>query len=319
MLLETLEVKKNDVVIFSQNIFDLKKNFKIIFKDDPEKQIKNIDYAGVCNFVNEFNPKNLIVYRLLTNIKNFEIYLSKYGFVININGNPELIYFDPVFAIKELEDYSEAINHYDLRFRIQQVGLTTLNRIGELPNFAEIYCIDLEASEAKSQNDKTFAEVILFTPKKIPSSLNTPIKTDKLKEISKGKKSTEAKDEIIIKSHNIAEDKDYDYKQIREIKFKPSQNLPELTKLSKNRDERLLQTEEVKDSNLPKNSREVQTTFGKFLKSRQENTTSRKDPISSAEVETKNRLIELFKSSASMNKKINGKENRQVVLKLDKK
>ncbi len=319
MLLETLDVKKNDIVIFSQNIFDLENNFKIIYKDDPENQIKNIGYLGVCDFVNEYNPKNLIVYRLLTNIKDFEFYLSKYGYVININGTPELIYFDPVFAIKELEDYTEAIHHYDLRFRIQQVGLTTLNRIGNLPNYAEIYSIDLQASEAKFQNDKAFVEAIFFAPKKMSESLNTGLKIDKPKEISKRKNSTKANDEFKIFSHNIAEDKDFDYKQIKEIKFKSSQNPPELTKLGKNAEERISKTKDVEIPKSLKSRKEERTTFGKFLNSKMKNIESRKNSSSTTESETKSQVIDLFKSTTSMKKDFKGKENRQVVLKLDKK
>ena len=165
MLLETLDIKKNDIIIYSQNLFDLEKNFKIIYKDDPKKVPQKITYNQVCKFINEFTPKNLIVYRLLTNIRDFQISLSKYGYFLNINGVSELIYFDPVFAVKELEDYPDAINIYDLRFRIQQVGLTTLNRKDDLPNFAEIYAVDLIANEAKFQNDKVFADAIFLFSK----------------------------------------------------------------------------------------------------------------------------------------------------------
>jgi len=162
MLLETLDIKKDDIIVYSQNLFDLEKNFKVIYKDDPQKNPRKITYNEVCRFLNEYTPKNLIVYRMLTNIRDFQISLSKYGYFVNINGISELIYFDPIFAVKELEDYPEAINYYDLRFRIQQVGLTTLNRMGDLPNFAEIYNIDLIATEAKFQNDKVFADAILL-------------------------------------------------------------------------------------------------------------------------------------------------------------
>jgi hypothetical protein len=166
MLLETLDIKKNDILIYSQNFFDLENNFKIIYKDDPSKAPYNITYGEVCGFINEFAPKNLIVYRLLTNIPDFEIFLSKYGFFITINGVTELIYFDPVFAVKELEDYSAKLG-YDLRFRIQQVGLTTLNRHGNLPNYAEIYNVDMQAVEAKNQNDKVFADALFSVEQEV--------------------------------------------------------------------------------------------------------------------------------------------------------
>lgn len=178
MLLETLDIKHNDVVIYSQNLFNLEKNFKIIYKDDPKKEAKKIIFNEVCRYINEFTPKNLIVYRLLTNIKDYEINISRYGYFLNINGQTELIFFDPVFAVKELEDQSENLNYYDLRFRIQQVGLTTLNRIGDKPNFAEIYCIDLEATEAKFQNDRIFAEAI-FSVKKSAQKVKSAEKPEK--------------------------------------------------------------------------------------------------------------------------------------------
>jgi hypothetical protein len=356
MLLETLDVKKNDVVIYSQNIFDLEKNFKIIYKDDHEKRIKDIDYAGVCDFVNEYNPKNLIVYRLLTNIKNFEIYLSKYGYVVNINSSQELIYFDPVFAIKELEDYSEAVNHYDLRFRIQQVGLTTLNREGNRPNYAEIYSIDLEASEAKFQNDKTFVEAIFFAPNKKQGLKNTiesranvkseeskslretkenadlkkftsgqhekspEIKSESSKEVVKQKNLEEVKgNKNNIGSHDIAEDKNFDYRQINKIKFKSSQIQPELDKERGAGDERLSKNNKADIPKSLKDTDDKENTFGKFLKSKQKVTQNGKVSSSTAEIEPKSELIDLFKSSTSMDKIFKRKENRQIVLKLDDK
>jgi hypothetical protein len=166
MLLETLDIKKDDIVIYSQNLFNNDKNFRIIFKDNLNKESHKISYSEVCSYINEFTPKNIIVYRLLTNIRDFEIYVPKYGMYININGVKEMIFFDPVYAVQELEEYSNNIDYNNLRFRIQQVGLTTLNRKGDLPNFAEIYSIDLEATEAKFQNDKVFADAIISTYEK---------------------------------------------------------------------------------------------------------------------------------------------------------
>jgi hypothetical protein len=165
MLLETLDIKQDDIVIYSQNLFSNEKNFKIVYKDDADKISHNISYIEVCRYINEYTPKNIIIYRLLTNIIGFEIYATKYGFQVHINGAKELIFFDPVYAVRELEEYSESIDYNNLRFRIQQVGLTTLNRKGNVPNFAEIYSIDLEATEAKFQNDKVFADAIISSIK----------------------------------------------------------------------------------------------------------------------------------------------------------
>lgn len=180
MLLETLDIKNDDIVIYSQNLFNHDKNFRIVFKDDINKESRKISYSEVCRYVNEYTPKNLIVYRLLTNVKDFEIYVPKYGFFLNINGIAEMIFFDPVYAVRELEEYSKSIDYKQLRFRIQQVGLTTLNRKDDLPNFAEIYCIDLEATEAKFQSDKVFADAIFSTSKALKSKDNNPDFINKL-------------------------------------------------------------------------------------------------------------------------------------------
>ena len=174
MLLETLDIKKDDIVIYSQNLFNPDNNFRIVYKDDEIKESHEISYSEVCRFVNEFTPKNLIIYRLLTNIKKFEILVPKYGFFLNINGIAEMIFFDPVYAVRELEESPQSIDYQGLRFRIQQVGLTTLNRKGDLPNYAEIYSIDLEATEAKFLNDKAFADAIFWTYKNLKPGQENP-------------------------------------------------------------------------------------------------------------------------------------------------
>lgn len=209
MLLETLDIKKNDIVIFSQNQFDSENNFKIIFKDDPEKKVRRINYNEVCSFVNEFTPKNLIVYRLLTNIQNFQIKLARYGIPIYINGFQELIYLDPIFALKELEEYQGDI-HEELRFRIQQIGLTTLNRINNSINFAEIYNIDLMASEARNQNDRVFADALFME-----------IRTSGII-----KKSEPEKPGImqVLNANLVAEDKGFDYRSIHKMNYRDESN-----------------------------------------------------------------------------------------------
>ncbi len=187
MLLETLDIKIDDIVIYSQNLFNQDNNFRIVYKDDVNKVSHKISFSEVCRHVNEFTPKNLIVYRLLTNIKDFEIYTAKYGFFLNINGIEEMIFFDPVYAVRELEEYSQSIDYNSLRFRIQQIGLTTLNRKGDFPNYAEIYCIDLEATEAKFQNDKVFADAIFSKNKNLkPKDKNSDSQIgEPVKEIGK--------------------------------------------------------------------------------------------------------------------------------------
>ena len=225
MLLETLDIKNNDIIIFSQNIFNFEKNFRIIFKDKPDKKTYSISYSEVCRQINEFSPKNLIVYRLLTNMRNLTLDNVKYGFMIYINGIKELIYFDPVYAVKEIEGLFKEGDLSDIRFRIQQVGLTTLNRKNNLSNYAEIYSIDLEATEAKFQNDKVFADA-LFTfaidnefRKKHKKKEKEPEKVSEKIYSKKTKKQTEEPKGFKVVSHDIAEDKSYDFKQVKKMNY----------------------------------------------------------------------------------------------------
>lgn len=336
MLLETLDIKKNDVVIFSQNIFDLEKNFKIIYKDDPKKEIRSISYNEVCQFINEFTPKNIIIYRLLTNIKDFEIYLPKYGYILTINTTQELIYFDPVFAIRELQEYNQAVNYFNIRFRIQQIGLTTLNRTETSANYAEIYSIDLESSEALNQNDKVFADALFANykikdNKKINESLKRKSYTSKSVPLS-GKsfaekipklnsKGTLKENKIISSLHTnketigwnkkvpidnirISEDLDFDYKKIEKIPINSSNHLIDKNEISSG-------IHEIK-YNLKVNITE--TPFSKFLDDKREGKTNN----IKFNLTKENPIINIFKDSISLNK-IKEKENQHYVLKIDTK
>jgi hypothetical protein len=281
MLLETLDIKQNDIIIYSKNIFNVDNNFRIIYKDDPEKIPHKINFGDVCRHINEFTPKNLIVYRLLTNIKDFELHSTKYGFFMYINGVSELIYFDPVFAVKELEEYSEKILNEDLRFRIQQVGLTTLNRINDLPNYAEIYSIDLEAKEAKFQNDKTFVDAFITSLQKqtlakktsAPEAGKAPAKIKKEKD--------DRLEEIKFISEKVKEDKNFDYKQISKI-----------------------------------NSRAAVVTSNKS--SRGEDKVIFPKAVHQGQPGEKKEMLDMFKSPDSLHKLTKGKEDKKVVLKLNK-
>lgn len=160
MILETLDVKKNDIFIYSLNQFSMSKNFKLLNKDAKIKYPKSIHYNDVCRYIADGRPKNLILYRMLTNLTNFDPNYMKYGITLMIDGAREIMYFDPIFAVKELEDLSELETYPNLRFRVQQVGLISLfNKFGE-PQFHEAYSFDLEAVEVKHQNDRVFAELI---------------------------------------------------------------------------------------------------------------------------------------------------------------
>ncbi len=311
MLLETLDVKKNDVIIYSKNKFDLDDNFKIIFKDDPEKKPRKISFGDVCDFVNEYTPKNLIVYRLLTNFADFKIEFSKYGYLININGSAELVYFDPIFAVKELEDYSHKIDFSKLRFRIQQVGLTTLNRINNSPNYAEIYSIDLEAVEAKYQKDQAFVEAIFAKEKKFAKYFTSEDKNLGLKKVIEKKKSLSddekkqlktAQDKNKVKvsgiNHLISEDKDFDHSKVKEAVLNKKSSLQSRPGKDK-----------IKDEN-------AKSVIPKVVKKDKINS---KDEHANLRIqEPSKNIIDIFKTPDSRKNYLEEKD-KKVVLKLKKK
>ena len=165
MLLETLDLRTNDILIYSRNTFNFNTNFKIIYKNEKVKRPKSISYFDVCAYIKNASPKNLIVYRLLTNVNSLAANSTKYGYFINIGGKVELIYFDPIFAIKDLRHLRFNFDPDRFRFKIQQVGLTSLTKRETEPSFAEVYSFDLKAIEAQNQNDKIFADAIFaFDP-----------------------------------------------------------------------------------------------------------------------------------------------------------
>jgi hypothetical protein len=165
MLLETLDLRTNDILIYSQNLFNFNENFKIIYKNARVKKAENVSYFDVCNFVKDPSPKNLILYRLLTNVNNLDAYSTKYGYFVNINDRMELVYFDPIYAVKDLRHLRFEFDPGNFRFKIQQVGLTSLTRWEDEPHYREVYAFDLKAAEAQNQNDKIFADAIFaFDP-----------------------------------------------------------------------------------------------------------------------------------------------------------
>ncbi len=167
MLIETLDTKENDVVIFSENKLDLKNNFKVIFKSSGVKKEKSIDYFEVCKFLTDPVPKNLVVYRTLTNVTDLDAFTTNYGYFLNTGSNMELVYFDPVFAIQDLSHLKFDLNPQKFRFKVQQVGFTsTANEEGEAI-FEEVYSFDLKAIETKTRNDRILAEAIFASDNKV--------------------------------------------------------------------------------------------------------------------------------------------------------
>lgn len=114
-----------------------------------------------------------------------------------------------------MEKYSEYIED-GLRFRIQQVGLTTLNNMDIHPNFAEVYTIDLSASEAKYQKDKVFVDAIF--------ALDKDYSKEKISSFESGFRKTTKKYEgnldSVLLNHGIMEDKSFDYKQILKLNYR---------------------------------------------------------------------------------------------------
>ena len=323
MLLETLDIKENDIIIYSQNIFNLEKNFRIIFKDKPNKKAYKISYSEVCRQLNEFSPKILIVYRLLTNLRNLTLNTVKYGFLIYINGIKELIYFDPVYAVKELEGLFSESELQNIRFRIQQVGLTTLSRKNNLPNYAEIYSIDLEATEAKFQNDKVFADALFnFTidndfrkePKK------TVIKPEKNldKIYAKKEKNILAVNKgVKIISHDIAEDKNYDFHQVKKMNY--GRTLTKEIIDDEGKKIRISTSEEVQSditipSALTSEVKEAKS-LSDLIKSKQAKTKTGEEALEKS-LTAQVHILDIFKSSESLKKFMLDKEDKRVVLKL---
>lgn len=160
MLIETLDLLDDDVVIYSENKFDLKENYKIIYKQSEIKRPQKIDYLEVCNFIRSIAPKNIIVYRLLTSVSSIDAYSTKYGYFLNTPAKMELVYFDPIFAIKDIDNLVSEINPSEFRFKVQQVGYTTAGEKNSECLYSEVYSFDLRAIEAQNQNDKVFAQAI---------------------------------------------------------------------------------------------------------------------------------------------------------------
>ena len=160
MLLETLDILENDVVIYSENNFDLENNFKVIFKSNKTKKPESIDYFEVCKFLIDPVPKNLILYRLLTNVSDLDAFSTNYGYFLKTSGSMELVYFDPVFAIQDLTHLKFNLEQDKFRFKIQQVGFTSYSNESEEAIFNEVYSFNLKAPEAQNQNDMVFAKAI---------------------------------------------------------------------------------------------------------------------------------------------------------------
>ena len=288
MLLETLDTKENDVVIYSQNIFSFENNFKIIYKDAQLKKPHSIGYYEVCNFVNNTSPKVVIVYRLLTNLANFSLRRSQYGFPIYVDNQPDLVFFDPVFAVKELESLSGVIDLQNLRFRIQQIGLNSLIRKGDKPTFTEIYSFDLSSKEAITQNDKIFADAIFALDKNFIDSEDAEF-------IPKPEKTVPVQQP----QDNINTDSGYIQKDFK----------------------RYVQASDPYESARPFSatteiSEKKKSGFGDFLEKNKPKETI--PTASTKEIDEKKSMIQIFKSTGQLKEYIHARNEGPVVLKFNK-
>ena len=164
MLIETYEDNESGSIIFSKNKFDFLTNFVIVDKSKPEIS-KNLDFKEISTFINRPVKKNLILYRLLTNDEDLDPFTSKIGFFVKLKDKIEIVYFDPIFILKDLEYLNISIPKEEFRFKIQQVGYKTKSIVDDSVIYEEHFCIDLSDDEAENQNDSIFAETMLSLKK----------------------------------------------------------------------------------------------------------------------------------------------------------
>lgn len=161
MLLETKNIKKNEFYIYSRNSMDEDYNYRIVFRNDPKLYHRKISFDYTKKLIIEYFPKNLIAYRILTNFPDIVIPASQYGCIILLNDEPELIFTDPVFAVKTIEEFLEVNSNDQFRFRIQKVGYSTISKSEDSSNYKEEFFYDLNIKEAINQNDEIYLESVL--------------------------------------------------------------------------------------------------------------------------------------------------------------
>ena len=160
MLIETNDKKNVGTIIFSENKFDFVTNFTKINKREPDHHVK-IDFKEVSDFISQPIEKSLILYRLITNDENLDPFSSKLGYFIKVIDSIEVVYFDPIFIIKDIENLKFTIPKKEFRFKIQQVGFRTKSIKGETAIYEERFSINMSDIEAQNQNDSLFAETML--------------------------------------------------------------------------------------------------------------------------------------------------------------
>jgi len=153
-------------IIYSENKFDFLNNFTIVNRSEPDVH-EHIDFKEVSLYLSKPVKKNIILYRLLTNDENLDPFSSKLGYFLKLQSKIEVVYFDPIFIIKDIENLKLTIPQSEFRFIIQQVGFRTRNLTEDSAIFEESFSIEMNEEEAKNQNDSIFAESMLsLSPKR---------------------------------------------------------------------------------------------------------------------------------------------------------
>lgn len=312
MILETLDIKQNDVFIYSENKFDFEQNFCLINKDDKVKRVIPIHFNEVCRYINSSDPKSVIIYRLLTNLSSFKTDIIKYGVMIKINGEHEIVHFDPIFAVKELEEYVKSNEITDVRFRIQQVGLLSqISSFGK-PNYQEIYAFDLEVAEAKWQNDRVFAELIFAfddinfdTSKKISDVKKIRVET--AKQIPRFKKVTVEE----VQNDLIEEVRNFDAQKMKKLTYLP---IPGAKNLSPERKSSSSLNAQNDDKSTDQKRESKSESFASFLRHAKTDPNIKEPTTESGK--NKGNVIDLFKSSQHVHQYVVAREQKQIVLKL---
>jgi len=160
VLIETYDDNLSGAIVFSKNKFDLLTNFVIVNKADPELS-KNLDYKEVSELISKPVKKNLILYRLLTNDPNLDPYSSKISYYLKLEKKIEIVYFDPIFLLKDLEHLKITLPKEKFRFKIQQVGYKTKRIVDDTVIYEEHFCNDLTEKEAEQKNDSIIAKNML--------------------------------------------------------------------------------------------------------------------------------------------------------------
>lgn len=313
MILETLDIKQNDVFIYSENKFDFEKNFCLINKDEKIKRVIPIHFNEVCRYINSSDPKSVIIYRLLTNLSSFKTDIIKYGVMITISGEQEVIHFDPIFAIKELEEYVKSNDITDVRFRIQQVGLLSqISRFGK-PNYNEIYAFDLEVAEAKWQNDRVFAELIFafedvnFETKQSANEVKK-IRVEPPRPVARFNKVT-VED---VKNDLIEEDRSFDAGKIRKLTYLPMPGAKRLIPEPKTASNSTINSSTKNEIQKEKSNKNE--SFTSFLKHAKTDPQIRENTSEGSK--SRGNVIDLFKSSQHVHQYVVAREQKQIVLKL---